>query len=255
MAATWRLTSVPVEADIWKIDGNTVYFFNQLRGLQVLDMTDPADPRITASLRLPAVGQDLYLLPGSAMARTVVLLTEGSSIRGGSWTRINLVKVSGGKAEITNTRDVPGSLADSRLAGNRLILATTEWNDADASGDDWSSRSRLSEWLLAPDAAPRAAGETLIEGDSPLIASGPDWLALVVYPNGQWNVSDVSVFAVRPNGLVRMGRPFRTQGACGPLKSSARRSSIRKEIDSDVSAWPRAKAFLRPVSPATRPMW
>ncbi len=205
-------TSVPEEADIWKIDGNTVYFFNQLRGLQVLDLTDPADPRITASLRLPAVGQNLYLLPGSSEARTVVLLTERWSNQGGSSTRINLVKVSGGKAEITNTRDVPGSLADSRLAGNRLILATTEWNDSNGT-DDWSSRSRLSEWLLAPDAAPQADGETIVEGDSPLIASGPDWLALAVHPNGRWDVSDVTVFAVRPNGLIRMAKPFRTAGS------------------------------------------
>ena len=60
---------IPVEADIWKTDGNTVYFFNQLRGLQILDVSNPADPRLTASLRLPAVGEDLYLLPGSGSVR------------------------------------------------------------------------------------------------------------------------------------------------------------------------------------------
>lgn len=232
-------TSVPVEADIWKVDGNTVYFFNQLRGLQVLDLTVPADPRLTASLRLPAVGQDLYLLPGSSNARTVVLLTEGWSSQGGSWTRINLVKVSGGKAEITSTRDVPGSMADSRLAGNRLILATTEWNDSNNAAD-WSSRSRLSEWLLAPDAAPQPAGETFVEGNSPLIASGPDWLALAVYPDGMWNVSDVSVFAVRPEGLVRMGRPFRTQGSVTSKFAMQWRSNVLTTIserNTNESGW------------------
>ena len=163
-----------------------MYFFNQLRGLQVLDLTDPADPRITASLRLPAVGQDLYLFPGSGKSRSLVLLTEGWSMKDGSWTRINLVKVNGGEARIISSRDVPGNLADSRLVGSRLILATTEWNDSPrATTDDWSSRSRLSEWLLAPDAAPQAAGLTLIEGDSPLIAAGADWLALAVHPNGR----------------------------------------------------------------------
>ncbi len=208
------LTSIPEEADIWKIDGNTVYFFNQLRGLQVLDLTNPADPHLTASLRLPAVGQDLYLLPGSAGdARTVVLLTEGWSNSGGQWTRINMVKVSGGTAEITYTQDVPGSMSDSRMVGNRLILATTEWNYSDAaSTNSWSARSRLSEWLLDLSTAPVAAGETMIEGYNPLIASGPDWLALAVYPTGNWSVSDVSVFAIRPSGLVSMGPPTRTEG-------------------------------------------
>lgn len=230
--------AAPEEADIWKIDGDTVYFFNQLRGLQMLDLADPADPRITASLRLPAVGQDLYLLPGSLTDRTVVLLTEGWSAKNGSWTRINLVKVSGGNAEITATRDVPGSLADSRLAGNRLILATTEWNEKSA--DEWSSRSRLSEWLLTPDKAPVAAGETLIEGDSPLIAAGPDWLALAVQPNGRWDVSDVTVFAIRPQGLVRMARPFRTEGAVASKFAMQWRDNVLTTISEknmDKSGW------------------
>jgi hypothetical protein len=205
----------PVEADIWKVDGNTVYFFNQLRGLQVLDLTDPADPRIMASLRLPAVGQDLYVLPPDTTAdRTLVLITQGWTQDAGQWTRFNMVKVSGGKTEITYTQEVAGSLADSRLVGKRLILATTEWNHADGAGSNGPSvRSRLTEWLLAPGQAPVAAGETVVEGSSPVIAAGADWLALAVHPNGQWNVSEVSVFAIRPSGLVRMAPPIRTEGA------------------------------------------
>jgi hypothetical protein len=195
-------TATPVEADIWKVEGNTVYFFNQLRGLQVLDLTNPADPRLTASLRLPAVGQDLYVLPGTQGDRTVVLLTQSSSAGGDPWTRINLVKVAGGKAVITFTQDVPGSLADSRLVGNRLVLATTEWN----------SQSRLTEWQLSADQSPSAAGETWIEGDRPLISSGADWLAVTTSPSGQWNVSDVSVFAIRRTGLVQMAQGIRTEG-------------------------------------------
>ena len=204
---------VPEEADIWKTDGNTVYFFNQLRGLQVLDLTNPGDPHLTASLRLPAVGQDLYLLPGSG-DRKLVLLTESWSQTGGQSTRINLVKVSGGVAEIIQTQDVPGYLGDSRLAGNRLILATTQWNaPSDNTSASWTSSCRLSEWLLTGDQAPQKAAETVIDGANPLISSGPDWLAVAAYPNGQWDTSEVSVFAVRSSGLVLMAPPFRTGGA------------------------------------------
>ncbi len=234
--------STPVEADIWKVDGNTVYFFNQLRGLQVLDLTNPADPRLTASLRLPAVGQDLYLLPSaSAASRTVVLLTEGWSDSAGQWTRINVVKVSGRTAQITYTQDVVGSLADSRMVDSRLILATTEWNYADSTAvNGWSARTHLSEWQLDAAKAPAAAGETLIEGDSPLISSGPDWLALAVNPSGQWDVSDVSVFAVRPQGLVRMAQPIRTEGSIASKFAMQWRDNVLTTISEhnvDASGW------------------
>jgi hypothetical protein len=195
-------TSIPVEADIWKVEGKTVYFFNQLRGLQVLDLTDPKDPRLMASLRLPAIGQDLYMLPETQEDRTVVLLTQGGSWGADQWTRINLVKISGGRAEITFTQDIPGSLEDSRLVGNRLVLATTEWD----------SQCHLTEWQLSEDHPPLAAGETWIEGDRPLISSGPDWLAVTTSPSGLWNASDVSVFAIRSAGLVQMAGGIRTEG-------------------------------------------
>jgi len=206
---------LPVEADIWKVDGNTVYFFNQLRGLQVLDLANPADPRITASLRLPAMGQDLYLLPGTGPERHLVLLTEEWSNQSGEQTTINLVKVSGGQAEITHRQKVKGYLADSRMAGKRLILATTEWNWSGNKSDDWTSSTSLTEWLVAPGTSPKAAGKTVIEGDGPLIAAGSDWLALAVHPTGRWDVSDVSIFALRPGGLVRMAPVFRTEGSIG----------------------------------------
>ena len=47
-------TSTAVEADIWKVDGTTAYYFNQFRGLQVIDLADPANPTLKAYYRLPA---------------------------------------------------------------------------------------------------------------------------------------------------------------------------------------------------------
>lgn len=201
----------PVEADIWKIHGNTVFFFNQLRGLQVLDISKPADPRLIASLRLPAVGQDLYLLPGgNASEQTVVLLTRGTSDDSGERTRIQLVKVTKGKAEIAFTQSVRGSLADSRMIGKRLILGTTEW--LWNSGDD-ESNTYLTEWRLSADNAPKAISETRIKGSDPIIAAGADWLAVSVNPSNRWDVSDVTVFGVNSTGLVRLtARPLRTAG-------------------------------------------
>jgi len=39
-----------VESDIWKVQGNTLYFFNQYRGLQVIDITNPDSASVRGSL-------------------------------------------------------------------------------------------------------------------------------------------------------------------------------------------------------------
>jgi hypothetical protein len=213
-AATPPPGAEPVEADIWKIQGKTIYFFNQLRGLQVLDVSNPADPRLTASLRLPAVGQDLYLLPGAkAGEQTVVLLTRSQSRSGEERTRIQLVKVANGTAKVTGSRSVKGSLADSRMIGNRLILGTTEWRWSLVSD---SSSTYLTEWILTPGEDPKSVSATKIEGVDPVIAAGADWLAVSVVPGNRWDVSDVTVFGIKPTGLVRLtARPIRTAGMVG----------------------------------------
>ena len=203
------------ESDIWKIDGSTVYYFNQLRGLQVLDLTNPADPRLTASLRLPAVGQDLYLLPGTGGTRELLLLTSLRSRDGVDTTRIHLVSLTGGAARITHTSDVVGTLADSRLVGNRLVLATTRYRQ-DGEDRNWVVESRISDWLIAPGLAPQLGAESIVSGGSPKIAAGSDWLAVATHgdESGPWTgFSQVTVFALGERGIVRLTRePVRTAG-------------------------------------------
>ena len=50
------------ESDIWKVQDDRLYFFNELRGLQVFDLSKPAAPALLGTLRLPGSGDDLYLL-------------------------------------------------------------------------------------------------------------------------------------------------------------------------------------------------
>ena len=211
---------IPEEADIWKVDGNTVYFFNQLRGLQTLDLTDPAAPVLTGSLRLPAVGEDLYLLPGSGKVRHLVLLTEQYDNDGGAMTRIQMVRVDGGNLSITSRTDVPGSLGDSRMVGNCLILATNEWGGEvianDGTVSDFGSTSHITQWLLAPGKEPKAEGGFDITGMDPLIAAGAGWLAVAVNPLDDWNHSEVTVFGLDASGLTKLtSSPIRTAGVIG----------------------------------------
>lgn len=204
---------LPEEADIWKIDGNTVYFFNQLRGLQVLDLSDPSDPRLIASLRMPLIGQDLYVIPESDGSRRLVLLTQGWSPDGGQWTRISQVIFDGVALKLIHQQELPGGLSDSRLLGDRLILVTSQWKASLLSAmGEWTSETRISEWILSADQAPMAAGEKVVVGANPLIAAGAGWLAVSVHPQGVWDKSEVSLFAIKPTGLELMGLPIMTEG-------------------------------------------
>ncbi len=97
-------SDVPEEADIWKISDTTAYFFNQLRGLQVIDLTKPATPALIASVRMPAVGQDLYLLLSDTGRQDVLLVTtEQSADYGKISTLLRVVRVEGGVARIVQT--------------------------------------------------------------------------------------------------------------------------------------------------------
>ncbi|MCP5549139.1 MAG: beta-propeller domain-containing protein [Akkermansiaceae bacterium] len=200
----------PEEADIWKIDGGTVYFFNQLRGLQVVDVRDPADPRLIASLRMPAMGEDLFLLPGSGATRHVVLLTRTSKDN----TLISIVRVDSSGAAVVRRERVKGSLGDSRMVGNRLILATSEWREPEEKNGGWTTLTRVSEWFLNGGAAPVAGAHREIEGSEATISAGSGWLAVSVVPNGRWNRSEVSVFSLDSPGLRNLtAAPVRTAGS------------------------------------------
>ncbi len=212
--AAAAITAAPVEADIWQTDGTTVYFFNQLRGLQILDLSVPADPRLVATLRLPAVGEDLYLLPGSGDSRSLVLLTR---VTGGAAaaTRIQMVTVAKGGVQITHQQDVPGVLADSRMVGDKLALVTTEPPDSPFSWSLASGNSKISvtQWHISPGQAPLAAGQAQLLGNKPIIAAGRDWLAVALTRlKGEAN-SEVSVFSLGAGGLASMTAiPVRTAG-------------------------------------------
>jgi hypothetical protein len=106
------------ESDIWKIRGNTLYFFNQLRGLQIIDITNPDAPSRIATLPLPAVGEEMYILDDTH----VVLLAQ----RGCSWdqSEVIAVTITNGTPAITARLDVSGYINTSRLVGSALYVAS-----------------------------------------------------------------------------------------------------------------------------------
>lgn len=197
------------EADIWKADGTTVFFFNQLRGLQVIDLSDPADPALVCSLRLPAVGQDLYVLPESGGVRHAMLLARDPM----DWdaTVVHLVRISPGQAVLVASRKFSGVLAESRLKGNRLFLATQTWKNWDDARQD---RTILREVLVDAAAGSLSDGTSFeITAAWPVVSAGNDWIAVATSNWRNWNISDVALFSISETGLSRWNAdPIRTAG-------------------------------------------
>jgi hypothetical protein len=115
--------------------------------------------------------------------------------------------------KLTHEQELPGGLSDSRLVGDRLILVTSQWKASPISATgEWTSETRISEWILRADQAPMAFGEKVVIGANPLIAAGVGWLAVSTHPRGEWGKSEVSLFAIKPTGLKLMGPPIMTEG-------------------------------------------
>lgn len=192
------------EPDIWKADGFTVYFFNQLRGLQVIDLSDPSNPLMKARLRLPAKGKDLYIMPAAGSVRFVLLLTQEND--NSTWsgnTGVTLVKVDGSSATIVDQAVVSGWLADSRMIGDRLYLATQHWT-WDNSGIN-KDATVLNELVADPVAGKLSMGNShSIAGSWPVIAAGSDWMAVAVSDWGDWQSSEVTLFSLGREGARQL---------------------------------------------------
>jgi uncharacterized secreted protein with C-terminal beta-propeller domain len=197
-------TSASVEeSDIWKADGSTVYFFNQLRGLQVLDLSDPANPTLMASYRLPSKGQEMYIVAGPGAVRYAILLTsEYDRITSNNQTGIQVIKIDGSSAKLVSSLNVAGWLADSRLVGNRIYLATQQWS--------WSSSANTDAVTLNEIVLDNSSGSVIlaktqaVKGNWPVISAGNDWLAVTQSDWSDWQSSWITLFSLGTNGATKL---------------------------------------------------
>ncbi len=156
-----------VESDIWKIDGRTLYFFNQQRGLQVIDLTDPDHPVLTGMLPLAVWGEQMYRLPAVTADGSIwlALLTQQGCTGVGS--EVLVVNVLAGRPVLASRLPVRGQVKESRLVGDVLYLTAYDWHqsttlrEVDPEGalvefTAWENRTTISSFDLADPAAPEA---------------------------------------------------------------------------------------------------
>jgi Beta propeller domain len=112
-----------VEADIWKLEGDRLYFFNQFRGLQVIDVSDPANPAMASFLRMPASGKDMYVVGDYA----VLLKPRWNWWNGVANSELLVCKTNEKQGKVIAKLDIEGTPVESRMVGSALYIATNQY--------------------------------------------------------------------------------------------------------------------------------
>jgi hypothetical protein len=212
VAAPTPTTGTPVESDIWETNGTSVYFFNQLRGLQVIDLSTPSNPVLTATYRLPAVGQDLYVVQGLGATNYAILLTQQyDQTTYQSSTGVLMIAVSGSTTQLVSSNNYAGWMADSRMVGNQLYISTQQW--------DWSvngngSTTTLNQMTVDPVGGAIFPGSSQSsQGYGPIISAGDNWLSVSQFVS-DWQNSSLTLYGLDTNGATLLTtNPITIQGS------------------------------------------
>ena len=105
------------ETDIWYWVGDQLYFFNQMRGLQIIDLSAPENPRFVASYRLPSSGEQMYV---SGDGSLIYLIVNPASYEQPS--ELQILHFDGRNISETSKVILPGNYLESRFIGDQIHL-------------------------------------------------------------------------------------------------------------------------------------
>jgi hypothetical protein len=173
-----------VESDIWNLDGNTLYFFNQYRGLQVIDLTVPDSPMVTGTYPLPAAGEQMYVLDASHVA---LLAQDNCSTANGGSSEVIVLQIQGGVPTLVASLPVPGWIQESRMVGTALYVASQSYQPVAGSQDGtWQWGSTVSSFDLSNPAAPIAKDTLWYAGYGNVISATDQFLFVAVQDPSSW---------------------------------------------------------------------
>lgn len=181
------------EADIWKVSGNTLYFFNQYRGLQIIDITNPDSPVLKGTLNLPAVGEDMYVLD----ANHVILLARNGS----QWdqTEAIAVTITNGSPSIANSLPINGWIVTSRMVGTALFVVSEGYQAGAYS--EWGTQ--LSSFDFSDPANPIARNTLSIGGYNNVVTATDRFLFVAGATWTDWWHSQIQVIDITsPDGTM-----------------------------------------------------
>lgn len=184
-----------VESDIWQIRGNTLYFFNQYRGLQVIDITDPDQAFIRGTVELPAVGDQMYMLGDN---RVVLLARDGCNY---DQSQVLMVADTNGPPQVTARLALTGTITESRLVGTALyVTSQTSRPVTGTTNTVWEWGTLVSAFDLSYPDAPVARNTLWYPGYGNVIAATDTCLFVVTQSPTAWWQSVIQLVDITDPG-------------------------------------------------------
>ncbi|MHB8519543.1 MAG: beta-propeller domain-containing protein [Limisphaerales bacterium] len=190
-----------VESDIWKISGNTLYFFNQYRGLQVVDLGNPDAPAIRGTFDLPAAGEQMYLID----TKYAVLLVRGCGWSGNdNGNDVLIVDVTGNPLQEVASLPVDGSILESRLVGTALYVASQVFRPiAGTTNNSWEWGTMVSSFDLSDPTRPVAKQQLWYPSTYGSVVTATDQFLFLANQSSPWWQSIIQVIDISaPDGTM-----------------------------------------------------
>ncbi len=210
-----------VESDIWQIEGDRLYFFNQYRGLQVVSLENPDAPAVLGTYAVPAAGEQMYLYDRDH----VVLLARNNcgNFSSSAESQLVLLEVAGGQPSPVVEIPIEGNIRESRLVGTALYVVAERYRPVASPlkpdgevREVWEWGSEISSFDLGNFGKPVQRFSEWIPGYGNAIMATDRYL-FVATPqlSSQWwsSNSDVRVYDIsEPDGTTRQVAKIATSG-------------------------------------------
>ena len=206
-----------VESDIWSIHKNKLYFFNRLRGLQVIDLSDKANPVIKGTLPMPASGEQMYMLGDD---HVILLARDGCNWWGNdAESQAIIVNVSQDTPAIVGSVPVKGYIRESRLVGTALYIASQVYRQEEVVNKNgsislrWRHGTQVSSFDVKNPAKPSARDTLFYDGYNNDIYATDKFLFVSTAVPKEYYKTDLRCIDISaPDGSMKEAATIRTAG-------------------------------------------
>lgn len=199
-----------VESDIWRISGDRLYFFNQYRGLQIIDISDPDKAVVQGTLPLPSSGEQMYLLE----TNHAVLLARDSCWSYTDGGQVLVVAVTNEAPALIKRLSVPGYTQESRMVGSALYVASQSYRQVlNTTNSTWEWGTTVSSFDLGDPANPVVRDSFWFSGYGNVVQATDTFLFVVTQNPTNWWQSTVNILDISsPDGRMAVYTNVETAG-------------------------------------------